>query len=128
PSGHAAPKLDMKNVPQEIRMYLGNKMRLLAAENSDAYADDPRTIDNQIDDLINHINSESRIRHKRETSTIESPGSTPYIPQNPFDYKELKASVERRGGAISGALSAEELRSQLSDEQWSKITNIDPDL
>ena len=125
---NAVPKLDAKKLPPELRTYLEGAIRNLRAQHPEIYADDTRTIEIQTDELIDKVNSESRRRYKAETPP-GNPESVPsYTPRNPFDYSELKARVEEQCGTISAALTADQLRSQLSAGQWAQITNIDPEL
>ncbi len=127
-SGNASPKLDLKSLPHEARAYLEEQMKVLAEENPSVYESDPRSIEVQIDALVQRINAESMKRHRMTTSAVTVQPPVPERSQNPFDYQELKESIERRSGTISAPLTAEQLKSALSDETWSKITQIDPEL
>jgi hypothetical protein len=123
-AGSAPPKLDKQNLPLEIRIYLEGRMRDVIAQDPETYATDSREIDVQTDELIDKINSVSSRQHKEATPLPNSERPTSF---HPFEYGELKASVEKRGGSISAAMNAEQLQAQLSDDQWSKTTNIDPE-
>jgi hypothetical protein len=123
---NAVPKLDAKKLPPELRAYLEGAIRNLRAQHPEIYADDARTIEIQTDELIDKLNSESLRRYR--AAPPGNPESAPsYAPRNPFDYSEL-ARLEEQGGTISAALTADQLRSQLSARQWEQITNIDPEL
>ncbi len=126
---NAVPKLDAKKLPPELRTYLEGAIRNLRAQHPETYADDTRTIEIQTDELIDEVNSESLRRYKAADVPPGNPESAPsYTPGNAMDDSELKTRVEEQGGTISAALSADQLRSQLSAGQWEQITNIDPEL
>lgn len=126
PALDAAPRLDGSTLPPELRTHLETAMRNLSMQNREIYADDTRTIGIQTGELIDKIKRHRQ--HKAATSSGESLGVPSDRPANPFDYDQLKESVEKRGGTISAALTADQLRSQLSPAEWSGITNIDPEL
>jgi hypothetical protein len=125
---NAVPKLDAKKLPPELRTYLEGAIRNLRAQHPEIYADDTRTIEIQTDELIDKVNSESLRRYKADAPPGNPESAPSYTPRNPFDYSELEARVEEQGGTISAALTADQLRSQLSAGQWEQITNIDPEL
>jgi hypothetical protein len=127
-SGNAPPRLDLRTLPNEVRIYLGEQAKMLAAQNPEVSDSDTRTLEIQIADLVQHINLASQKRYQAETSSVRVQPAAAEISHNSFDYQELKASIERRGGTISEPLTAEQLKSTLSADTWSKITNIDPEL
>ncbi len=126
--GSAAPRLDKQNLPTEMRIYLQDRISELITQNPEIYATDSRDIEIQTDELIEKINSLSSVRHKEEMPPPESESSRSDRPKESTVYSELKASVEKSGGSISAPLNAEQLQSQLSADQWSRMTNIDPEL
>ena len=127
-SGNAPPRLELKNLPQEIRVYLEERMKALAAENPEVYNSDTRSIEVQIAALVQHIHSESRKQHRMTTSAVIVQPPVAERSHNPFDYQELQESIKRRGGTIGAPLTAQQLKETLSTEEWSTITHIDPEL
>jgi hypothetical protein len=129
----AAPALDLTDPPPGFRAYVEGKMRDLVARNPEPYADDERTIEVQTDELIDKINTASRLRRAPDTRLPESVGSEAQpapvsAPAAPLQDGAFKARLEEQGATVSGPFSAGELRSQLSDAEWSKMTHIDPEL
>jgi len=126
--GNDAPALNGRNLSPEIRAYFAARMKELVRQNSDAYADDTRSLETQIDELIDMVNAESLRRH-RSKPTVDSVRSfVSSRPYNPFNDEELRERVQKLGATISPPLTAEQLRKELSADQFSKITNIDPEL
>ena len=125
--------LDVTNPPPGFRAYLEGKMRDLVAQNPEPYADDDRTLEVQTDELIDKISTASRLARAPNARPPESMGGEAQpaalsTPPGPPKDDAFRARVEEQGATVSGPLSAGELRSQLSDAEWSKITQIDPEL
>jgi len=94
---------------------------------------DNRTIEVQTDEIIGKINTACRLGHALDTRLPESAGgegqpATVSAPASPSYDDAFRARIEERGATISAPLIAGELRSQLSDAEWSNITQIDPEL
>jgi hypothetical protein len=132
-TNHAVLTLDVRQLPPEFRAYIEEKTRDLVAQNRELYADDNRTIEVQTDEMIDKINTAWRLRRVPDTRPPESasgeaqPASVS-TPASPFHDDAFRTSIEEQGATISAPLTAGELRSQLSEAEWSKITQIDPEL
>lgn len=125
--------LDVTKLPPGFRAYVEGKMRDLVAQNPEPYADDDRTIEVQTDELIDKISTASRLRRAPDARLPESVGgeaqpAAASTPAGPPHDDAFRARLEEQGATVSGPLSAGELRSQLSDAEWSKMTQIDPEL
>ena len=132
-TNNAALALDLTKLPPEFRAYVEGKMRDLVAQDPELYAEDSRTIEVQTDEMIDKINTACRLEHAPNTRLPESAGgqaqpATVSTPASPSYDDAFKARMEERGATISAPLTAGELRSQLSDAEWSKMTQIDPEL
>ncbi len=132
-TNRAVPALDVKQLPPEFRAYVEGKMRDLVAQSPELYAADDRTIEVQTGEMIDKINTAWRLGRERDTRLAESAGgegqpATVSAPASPFNDDAFRARVEEQGATISAPLTAGELRSQLSDAEWSKMTQIDPEL
>jgi hypothetical protein len=132
-TNNAVPTLDLKKLPPEFRAYVEGKMRDLVAQNPEPYADDDRTIEVQTDEMIDKIDTAWRLGHERDRRPTQSAGgeaqpATVSTAASPLHDDAFRARIEEQGATISAPLTAGELRSQLSDAEWSKITQIDPEL
>lgn len=132
-TNNAVLTLDLTKLPPGFRAYVEGKMRDVVAQNPEPYADDERTTEVQTDELIDKISTAYRLGHALDTRLPESVSgeaqpATVSIPGGPFHDDAFRTRMEEQGAMVSAPLSASELRSQLSDADWSQMTQIDPEL